>query len=55
MTAKKGVARKLEIKFLSAPIEIKGNQKVEEVVFAINKVENGKVVATDEKFSIKAG
>jgi ferredoxin--NADP+ reductase len=53
--SKKGVARKLEIKFLSAPLEIKGDQKVEEVVFAINKVENGKVVATGEKFSIKTG
>jgi ferredoxin--NADP+ reductase len=53
--AKKGVARKLEIKFLSAPLEIKGNDKVEEVVFTVNKVESGKVVATDEKFSIKAG
>jgi ferredoxin--NADP+ reductase len=53
--SKKGVARKLEIKFLSAPLQIKGDQKVEEVVFAINKVENGKVVATGEKFSIKAG
>ena len=53
--SKKGVARKLEIKFLSAPLEIKGDQKVQEVVFAINKVENGKVVATNEKFSIKTG
>jgi ferredoxin--NADP+ reductase len=53
--SKKGVARKLEIKFLSAPLEIKGDQKVEEVVFAINKVENGKAVATNEKFSIKTG
>ena len=38
---KKGVARKLEIKFLSTPIEIKGNGKVEEIVFQKNKVENG--------------
>ena len=53
--SKKGVARKLEIKFLSAPLEIKGNQKVEEVVFAVNKVENGKAIATNEKFSIKTG
>jgi ferredoxin--NADP+ reductase len=53
--SKKGVARKLEIKFLSAPLEIKGNQKVEEVVFAVNQVENGKAVATNEKFSIKTG
>jgi len=53
--AKKGVERKLEIKFLSAPIEFKGNNKIEEVVFAQNKVENGKVVSSEEKFSIKCG
>ncbi len=52
---KKGVARKLEIKFLSTPIEIKGNGKVEEIVFQKNRVENGKVIATSERFSIKAG
>jgi len=53
--SKKGVSRKLEIKFLSTPIEIKGNKKVEEVVFTINKVEDGKVVLTKETFTIKAG
>jgi len=52
---KKGVERKLEIKFLSAPIDFKGNNKIEEVVFAKNKVENGKVVASDVEFSIKCG
>jgi ferredoxin--NADP+ reductase len=52
---KKGVARKLEIKFLSTPIEIKGNGKVEEIVFQRNKVENGKVVPANETFSIKTG
>ena len=52
---KKGVARKLEIKFLSTPVEIKGNGKVEEIVFQINKVETGKVIATNDRFSIKAG
>jgi ferredoxin--NADP+ reductase len=52
---KKGVARKLEIKFLSTPIEIKGNGKVEEIVFQRNKVKGGKVVATDQMFSIKTG
>ena len=35
---KKGVARKLEIKFLSTPIEIKGDGKVEEIVFQKNKL-----------------
>ena len=53
--AKKGVNRKLEIKFLSAPIEIKGNKKVEEVVFTINKIEDGKVIPTKEIFTIKTG
>ena len=52
---KKGVARELEIKFLSTPIEIKGNGKVEEIVFQKNKVQNSKVVATKETFSIKTG
>jgi len=52
---KKGVARKLEIKFLSTPIEIKGNGKVEEIVFQKNRVENGKVIATSETFVIKTG
>jgi ferredoxin--NADP+ reductase len=52
---KKGVDRKLEIKFLANPKEIKGNTKVEEVVFAINEVKDGKVIATDKTFTIKAG
>jgi len=52
---KKGVARKLEIKFLSTPIEIKGDGKVEEIVLQKNKVEGGKVIATSENFSIKTG
>jgi len=52
---KKEVARKLEIKFLSTPIEIKGNGKVQEVVFQKNKVKSGKVVPANETFSIKTG
>jgi ferredoxin--NADP+ reductase len=52
---KKGVARKLEIKFLSTPVEIKGNGKVEEIVLKIDNFENGKVVSTDDRFSIKTG
>jgi len=52
---KKGATRKLEIRFLSTPIEIKGNGKVEEIVFQKNKVESGKVFATSERFSIKTG
>ena len=53
--AEKSVERKLEIKFLAAPIEFKGNNKIEEVVFSQNKVENGKVVPNGEEFSIKCG
>ncbi len=52
---KKGVERKLEIRFLSAPIEIKGRDKVEEIVFAINEVKDGKVIATGKTITIKAG
>ena len=52
---KKGVSRKLEMKFLSTPLEIKGDSKVEEVVFQKNRVENGRVVATSETFSVKTG
>jgi len=52
---KKGVERKLEIKFLATPVAIKGNKKVEEIVFTVNKAENGKVVSTKETFTIKAG
>lgn len=52
---KKGVDRKLEIKFLATPKEIKGSGKVSEVIFTINEVKDGKVVATDKTFSIKTG
>jgi ferredoxin--NADP+ reductase len=52
---KKGVERKLEIKYLLAPIQIKGSTKVEEIVFAINEVKDGEVIATAKTFTIKAG
>jgi ferredoxin--NADP+ reductase len=53
--SKKGVNRKLEIKFLASPLEIKGTGKVSEVIFSINKVTDKIVVTTDETFSIQAG
>jgi ferredoxin--NADP+ reductase len=53
--SKKGVERKLEIKFLASPIEFKGINKIEEVIFAQNRVENSKVVSSGKKFSIKCG
>jgi len=52
---KKGVERNLEIKFLVAPIQINGGTKVKEIVFTINEVKDGKVIATDKTFTIKAG
>jgi ferredoxin--NADP+ reductase len=52
---KKGVDRKLEIKFLASPKEIKGSGKVSEVIFTTNEVKDGKLVATDKTFSIKTG
>jgi len=53
--SKKRVNRKLIIKFLSTPIEIRGDKKVEEVIFTINSVYEGKVASTVENFSIKTG
>ncbi len=53
---KKGVARKLEIKFLATPLEIKGNGRVEEIIFGINQVEaDDKITSTGKIFSIKCG
>ena len=52
---KKGVSRKLEIKFLALPLEIKGKNKVSEVVFSVNKVIGKNVITTNETFSIQAG
>ena len=49
---KSGHERSMEFRFLTAPKEIKGNNKVEEVIFGINKIENGKVVDTGETYSI---
>jgi ferredoxin--NADP+ reductase len=47
--------RTLEFEFFLAPIEIRGNDHVEEVIFTVNKIADGKVVATDETRTIKCG
>jgi len=52
---KKNVDRKLEIRFLASPIEIKGSEKVSEVIFSVNEINEGKPVATEKTFSIKTG
>ena len=54
-TPKKGNERKLNFHFLASPIEIKGKDRVEEVVFAINEVRDGKVVTTSDTYSVKTG
>ena len=48
-------AKNIEIKFLSTPIEIKGDYKVKEVIFEQNNIKDDKVVATNKTISIKAG
>ena len=48
-----GHDRVMEFRFLSAPKEIKGTDRVEEVVFGINEIKGGKVVETGETYSIK--
>ena len=52
---KSGQERSLEFKFLSTPHEIKGKDKVEEIVFNINEMVDGKVVDTGETYSFKCG
>lgn len=48
-----GHQRTMEFRFLSHPIEIKGDGKVEEVIFGINEIKGGKVIDTGETYSIK--
>jgi len=48
-------AKNIEIKFLSTPIEIRGDNKVKEVIFEQNNIKDDKVVATNKTISIKAG
>ena len=53
--SKNTAKKKLKIKFLATPVEIKGAKRVEEVVFTINSVKDGKAISTSETFSIKTG
>ena len=47
--------RSISFHFLLTPLEIKGDKRVEEVVFAVNEVIDGKVTTTDQTISIKCG
>ena len=54
-THKDNSKKNLELQFLTAPIEIKGENRVEEVVFELNSVENDLISHTGKKFSISTG
>lgn len=45
--------REMEFHFLAAPKEFKGNGKVEEIIFGINEIKDGKVVDTGKTYAIK--
>lgn len=47
--------RTLEFQFFLAPEEIRGEDRVEEIVLGINKIVDGKVVPTGETKTIKCG
>lgn len=47
--------RKISFRFLLSPLEIKGTDRVEEVVFSVNEVRDGKVAPTGETISIPCG
>jgi ferredoxin--NADP+ reductase len=47
--------RTLEFEFLLAPLEIHGTDRVAEIVLAVNRIEDGKVVSTGETKTIKCG
>lgn len=52
---KKGNERNLNFHFFASPIEILGVDRVEEVVFAINEIKDGKVVQTEDTYRVKTG
>jgi ferredoxin--NADP+ reductase len=47
--------RTLEFEFLLAPLEIRGTDRVEEIVLGINRIDGDKVVSTGETKTIKCG
>lgn len=47
--------RTMEFNFFLAPLEIRGTDRVEEIILGINKIEEGKIVSTGETTTIKCG
>lgn len=54
-TDNSGRERTMEFKFFLAPLEIRGTDRVEEIVLSKNALVNGKVVSTEETTTIKCG
>jgi ferredoxin--NADP+ reductase len=54
-TPKKGSSRQLIFHFLATPKEIRGRDKVEEIVFTKNCILEGKIKPTDEEITVKTG
>ena len=47
--------RALDFNFLLTPVEIRGSERVEEVVFTINEVHGDTVIPTEETYAIQCG
>ena len=47
--------RTLEFQFFLAPLEIRGKDRVEEIILGINKIVDGKIIATGETKAIECG
>lgn len=54
-TDNSGRDRTMEFRFFLAPLEIRGTDRVAEIVLGINKIEDGRVVPTGETTTIKCG
>ena len=47
--------RSLDFHFLLTPLEIRGSEKVEKIVFTVNEVHGDAVIPTEETYSIQCG
>lgn len=47
--------RTMEFQFFLAPVEIRGNGRVEEIILGVNKIVDGKIIPTGETRTIKCG
>ena len=54
-TPRRNHSRSLHFHFFASPLEIQGENRVNHVVFVKNEIKEGRVRATEEKFSLSAG